>query len=166
MTVTSAQYKHSLSLSLKMHSNETGVTTGRVWIGNQIYWTLQHTTHDYTLQITITIALSHNLHQFSGNSFQRQTFPFLWVPELSPCFSHSNLTDSPANSHQHQLTLFNDTLYTSVNCPAYNIVAWTHGKHLSKQIFYCWLLFSETIACLLVIVQQWAFAGFSHFTPP
>jgi hypothetical protein len=27
------------------------------------------------------------LHQSSGNGFQRQTFHFLWVPKLSPCFS-------------------------------------------------------------------------------
>jgi hypothetical protein len=34
-----------------------GVTIDGVWIGNQIYWTLEHTTHDYTLQITITPRL-------------------------------------------------------------------------------------------------------------
>jgi hypothetical protein len=32
------------------------------------------------------------LHQFSGNGFQRRTFPFLWVPELSPCLSYQFLT--------------------------------------------------------------------------
>jgi hypothetical protein len=30
------------------------VTIDGVLIGNRIYWTLKHTTHDYTLQITIT----------------------------------------------------------------------------------------------------------------
>jgi hypothetical protein len=30
------------------------------------------------------------LHQSSGHGFQQQMLPFLWVPELSPCLSHSN----------------------------------------------------------------------------
>jgi hypothetical protein len=29
------------------------------------------------------------LHHSSGNGFRRQTFPFLWVPKLSPRLSHS-----------------------------------------------------------------------------
>jgi hypothetical protein len=29
-------------------------------------------------------------HQSSSNDFQWQTYPLLWVPELSPCLSHSN----------------------------------------------------------------------------
>jgi hypothetical protein len=33
------------------------VIRGGVWIGNRIYWTLDHTTCDYTLQITITQRL-------------------------------------------------------------------------------------------------------------
>jgi hypothetical protein len=32
------------------------------------------------------------LHQFYGNGFQWQTFPLLWILELSPFLSHS--TDS------------------------------------------------------------------------
>jgi hypothetical protein len=34
-----------------------GVTIDRVWIDNQIYWTPEHTAHDYILQITITPRL-------------------------------------------------------------------------------------------------------------
>jgi hypothetical protein len=30
------------------------VTRDEVWIGNRIYWRLQHTTRDYTSQITVT----------------------------------------------------------------------------------------------------------------
>jgi hypothetical protein len=28
--------------------------TDRIFIGNGIYWALQHTTHDYYLKITVT----------------------------------------------------------------------------------------------------------------
>jgi hypothetical protein len=63
------------------------VTVDGVWICNQIYCTLTHPTRDYTLQITVT-----HRQMFSvticiaplGSGFQLQTFPFLWVPELSP----------------------------------------------------------------------------------
>jgi hypothetical protein len=37
------------------------------------------------------------LHQSSGNSFQRQMFPFFWVLELSPYLSHSNSQLTPAH---------------------------------------------------------------------
>jgi hypothetical protein len=51
-------------------------------------------TGDYSLQITIThthtSVLSHGSHQSSGDSFQRQTFLFLWVPKPSSCLSHCN----------------------------------------------------------------------------
>jgi hypothetical protein len=34
------------------------VTINGVWVDNQIYWTFQHTTHDYSLQITVTHRLA------------------------------------------------------------------------------------------------------------
>jgi hypothetical protein len=70
------------------------VTIDGVWLDNQICWTLQHTTRDYTLQITI------NRQVFSvtvftallGNVFQQWTFLcfrahvlVVWQP------SHTNL---------------------------------------------------------------------------
>jgi hypothetical protein len=66
-----------------------------VWIGNWIYWTLP----DPWLQVIITVSLIHTLYNslehtlkssqpavsspVFSNGFQRRTFPFLWVPELS-----------------------------------------------------------------------------------
>jgi hypothetical protein len=38
-----------------------GVTIDRVWIGSRIYWTLQHTLRDYTLQNTITHKLVYSV---------------------------------------------------------------------------------------------------------
>jgi hypothetical protein len=58
------------------------VTVDGVWIGNRIYWP-----RDYTLWITITHRLVFSVTVFTallGNGFQRRTFPFLWVLELSP----------------------------------------------------------------------------------
>jgi hypothetical protein len=50
------------------------------------------TTRDHTLQFTAhTLSvLSRHLHQSFVTGFQRRTFPFLRVPELFPCLSHSN----------------------------------------------------------------------------
>jgi hypothetical protein len=53
------------------------VTTDGVWIGNRIYWTIQHTTCEYTLQITITHRLVFSVTVFTallGNAFQQWTF--------------------------------------------------------------------------------------------
>jgi hypothetical protein len=36
-------------------------------------------------------------HQFSGNGFQRQMYPSLWVPELSQCLSYQLLTATAHN---------------------------------------------------------------------
>jgi hypothetical protein len=33
----------------------------------------------------------------SGNGFQRKTFPFLWVPDLSQCFSYQFLKGTAHN---------------------------------------------------------------------
>jgi hypothetical protein len=41
-------------------------------------------------QHTLSLPSLLSLHQSSGTGFQQQTFPFLWVPGLSPCHSHSN----------------------------------------------------------------------------
>jgi hypothetical protein len=40
------------------------VTTDEVWISNWIYWTLWHTTRDYTLEFTVTYTYSDHSHVF------------------------------------------------------------------------------------------------------
>jgi hypothetical protein len=56
-----------------------------------------------------------------GNGFQRWMFPFLWVPELPLCHSHSNSrpTDQLQTFHCHT------KLYS---CAAYSILALTRQK--------------------------------------
>jgi hypothetical protein len=67
-------------------------TITRLWIGNWVYWTLQHNLRlHFTHHCNIpTIILSHCLQQSPCNGFQWRTFPLLWIPELSPCLCHSN----------------------------------------------------------------------------
>jgi hypothetical protein len=68
------------------------VTVDGVWIGNWIYWTLWHITRDYNSQITVTERLVFSVTVFTvllGSGFQRQTFPFLRLPELSPASATS-----------------------------------------------------------------------------
>jgi hypothetical protein len=51
-----------------------------------------------SLEHTLILLSYLCLRQSSGNGFQRQMFPFLWVPELCPCLSHrkSWLTHQPS----------------------------------------------------------------------
>lgn len=82
----------------------TCMTIHEVWIGSQIYWTISSS--QLPVRVTVqgseifTIHCAPNLlnllypQQSSVDGFQQQTFPFLWVPEPSPCLSHSNSADT------------------------------------------------------------------------
>jgi hypothetical protein len=52
-----------------------------------------------SLQYAICLANQLCLRRFFGNGFQRQMFPFLWVPELSSCLNHSNSPLSDINNY-------------------------------------------------------------------
>jgi hypothetical protein len=76
------------------------VTIDGVWIGDWIYWPLTDCT-ELSLIHALVFSLQHALSLFSLlclhqslllNGFQRRKFPFLWVPELSPCLSYQFLT--------------------------------------------------------------------------
>jgi hypothetical protein len=59
----------------------------RVWIGNRIYWTLPwlyFTTYHPRLMCLAAVFTA-----MLGSGFQRRTFPFLRVPELSPASATS-----------------------------------------------------------------------------
>jgi hypothetical protein len=43
-----------------------------------------------SLWLALILLILLCLHRSSGIGFQRRTFPFFWVPELSLCFTHSN----------------------------------------------------------------------------
>jgi hypothetical protein len=53
------------------------------------------TARDYNITNTLMSTVTSSL-LLLGSGFQRRTFPFLWVPELSPAsatsFSHQQLT--------------------------------------------------------------------------
>jgi hypothetical protein len=82
-----------------------------VWIDDWIHWT--HCSH---LVNTLHISLLHT-HSLSSlpllrSGFHRRKFPFLWVPELSPCISyqlqaataHNNLTPAVIVTHRASFT--------------------------------------------------------------
>jgi hypothetical protein len=100
------------------------------------------TARDYILQFSLTLSLSlslthtrtrahththtkcpqSRLHRpLQGSGFQRRTFPFLWVPELSPAsatsFSQQQLTRTEPQQFSDWLTqsLTNQLLFTSLN---------------------------------------------------
>jgi hypothetical protein len=66
------------------------VTIDGVWIGSQIYWTLE--TPNYNLQFTITQTTFHSLHYSS-----------LAAAPNGRCSSASGLTSSQAGDHLFQL---------------------------------------------------------------
>jgi hypothetical protein len=97
-------------ITLMIHIATFLVAIDGVLIVMWIYWILT----DPWLQVIITVTLIRTLysslhrhlsllsllclHPFSGNGFQRRTFPFLWVPELSKCLSYQLLTATAHNS--------------------------------------------------------------------
>jgi hypothetical protein len=84
-----------------------GVNIDRFWINDRIYWTLCYSswlnftvhcyTHTHARMHTLVSTVTSSLPLLTSG-FQRRTFPFLWVPELSPTSATSSLTDSL--SHQ------------------------------------------------------------------
>jgi hypothetical protein len=98
------------------------VTIDGVWIGNSFYWTLLHTTLDYTLQITITHRLVFSLTVFTallGNVFQQWTFLcFRTHPRRLAAISHQPPTLLTAVSG----------LLVMAACPPYIGSAWTAQK--------------------------------------
>jgi hypothetical protein len=81
------------------------VTIDGVWIHNQIYWTYQHTTRDYTLQITVTHRLVFSVTVFIallGNGFQQWTFICSRVHVLAcwrPCHNNFLLIQLPSQDY-------------------------------------------------------------------
>jgi hypothetical protein len=93
------------------------------WIGNRIYCTLGYS--DYALHFTITHTHTHTLVStvmsslpLLGSGFQWRTFPFFWVPEISPAsatrFSQLTTTDSLRVRGRFTLRL---AVYSQSVCP-------------------------------------------------
>jgi hypothetical protein len=124
-----------------MEKHAYGVIIDRVCIDDRIYWTPLNTARDYTLHFTITHILmsivTSSLPLF-GSGFQRQTFPYLWDPELSlACYqlltatAHKTWTlESSKSLTKQQTPLTNSTSLTnsSLTCSDYNISARTAQK--------------------------------------
>jgi hypothetical protein len=63
---------------------------------------ISHSAIHYSINLSLLRLLC--LHQSSGNGFQLQTFLFLCVPELSPCFSYQQwLTRTEPQQFPNQL---------------------------------------------------------------
>jgi hypothetical protein len=95
-----------------------------------------------------TSSLCHGLHQSSGNGCQQRNLPFLCVPELAPCLSHSGLQVTDI----HQLIMLILSLAvrienTSTVSPP--VVCVTYGDHRAtvavvyRTATYQWLLYNR-----------------------
>jgi hypothetical protein len=90
-----------------------------------------------------TSVLSHGLHQSSGNGFQWRKFAFFWVPEMSPCLSHSNsqLTEFPSLNYQKKLYYYYYYYYYySRNrkcCSLYSFGTDCAENTASNSFFFC-----------------------------
>jgi hypothetical protein len=82
---------------------------------------------------TQTSVLSHDLHESSGNGFQRWTFAFFSVPELFPCLSYNNSRLSTTCLH------------------------WSFKKQRFKQFFHCYIRRLTMAPVLLNIYEAVAY---------
>jgi hypothetical protein len=78
------------------------VTTRTIWI-YRVYNSLWH-----ALSLLCQLCLPYS----SGNGFHQRMFPFLWIPELSPCLRHSNSRLSRKQLQLYQEDLSRVTLCT------------------------------------------------------
>jgi hypothetical protein len=145
------------------------------WIGNRFYWPVKHRncnqhfryfTHTIIHWNTYLYSQSNVFHQSSGESFQRRTFSFLWVPELSSCLSHNNFilnshtsttfwrrptADLISLRHSRRLCLYNFPSPKSKSCLYYvtvsrpvchgvshSYVAHDHNVVTDIQLMFCW----------------------------
>jgi hypothetical protein len=118
----------------------TGVGLVTEFIG---HFDSQFVTTFYNQCYMHTNILSHGLLQSSCNGFQRQIFPFLWVPELSPCLSKSNSllpAVSILNWTLDSYRLSTATTPIIAAAPHYIASALTAQKTQLLTIFYCCLL--------------------------
>jgi hypothetical protein len=86
-----------------------------------------------------------------GSGFQRQTFPFLWVPKLSPAsatsFSQQQLTKTENQWLSNSLTPLNDSL------PLVLLITYQHElhrKHCCPLLLYPIAVVELLHSCLLV----------------
>jgi hypothetical protein len=73
--VVDAAYLNNVSIDYENIVTCWFMTIDGFWIDDQIYWSVWYTAW---LHFTVTSSLP-----LLGGGFQRQTFPFLWVPEPS-----------------------------------------------------------------------------------
>jgi hypothetical protein len=123
------------------HVMECDYSRGFDWWPDLLHTLIQRITTLYisllhTLMSTVTYTLP-----LLGRGFQRRTFSFLWIPELSPAsatsFSQQQLTTTQlqrsSNSLTHSPTNWTISLHwlQLLTTPAYNVSAWTARKHRS-----------------------------------
>jgi hypothetical protein len=94
--------------------------------------------HCSSLQHVLSLLSLQCLHQsLPDNGFQPQTFPLLWVPELSPCLSYQPLTASAQNEWTADLWLFtNSPTNSSTPCTALNSLPDWRPSHTNALLFW------------------------------
>jgi hypothetical protein len=117
------------------------MTVDRFWINDSIYLTLwysvwlQFTVHYYTHTHTPLVYAVMSSLPLLGSGFQRQMFPFLWVPNCLP-------PQLPAcNSSSLQRLNLSSSLADS-NCQLVLLITSQHGLH-RKRLFHLFLLYSH-----------------------
>jgi hypothetical protein len=122
----------------------------------------------YSLQFTVTSTVIRLLcpHQYSGNGFQRLTFPFLWVSELCPYLSRRNSwlpnskeVHSPKDSFQSESlyaiqegSLFINWSSYPINLPVFTFR--TNNTETQAMEFFC---------SLLKIIRRFGVSWHLHF---
>jgi hypothetical protein len=119
------------------YCHDFSVTVSRNWNDYWIYWTLWYSAwlrfriHCYIHRVVSTVTSSLPLF---GSGFQRRTFPFLRVPELSPAsatsFSQQQLTATEPQRLSNSLTHQTNSTQSLTNrlTPLHWLTDWTHSS--------------------------------------
>jgi hypothetical protein len=133
------------------------VTTDGVWTGNRICWSAWHNAwlhcadHGYTHTHTHTHSSVRGLHHSFGNGFQRRTFHFFSVFELSPSLSHSNSLPTLNKYYLQLLMSYEDSkvkviLRQTVNRPV--CLGVRHSSWTRDQFFFFFkIIFIQLRVC-------------------
>jgi hypothetical protein len=99
------------------------------------------------------LVSSASLHQSSGSDFQWWTFPFLWVPELYPCLSHSNsqLNDSSPLNYLKRPSAHSQQLLIQLQLLLMTAPAWNAQKTMIQTVPHC-CMHIKCLAMALVLL--------------
>jgi hypothetical protein len=114
------------------------------------------TTLPHTHRLVFWVCYS--IHQlFVGSSFQRRTYPLLWVLELSLWLSYQSLT----------MVALNNWIATtnSLDCIVLNCTALAQSSHIASEWIHRELHFQQVFYCCMTPLRTWCLPLLHVYVP-